>query len=338
MCPIRSGLFDEIDRILQSARTMRLLTILLVLAGAGSLAPAETNSPPEIRKMSLADCIQATLEKNLDLRIARLTVPEALADLQGAYSGYDPTFSASGEHDFNLSGGGYNSTISAFTPATSTDQNSLSSSLKGSTPWGLSYTVQGNLSEQHGTKGSSPFDSSRGSASIQMSQHLLKDFWIDSTRLTIRVNKNRVKYTELGLKQTIMNMVSTVEQAYYDLIAARENVIVQEKAVELAKQLVVENTKRVEVGALAPLEEKQAESQAATSEADLIAARTTLATQENSFKHLLTDDYVAWAEIALQPTASLTAPRTFFDRQLSWSKGLDQRPDLRQARLDLERQ
>src|SRR5205085_3972675 len=64
----------------------------------------------------------------------------------------------------------------------------------------------------------------------------------------------------------------------------------------------------------------------------------TLATQENSFKHLLTDDYRAWAEIALQPTASLAAPRQFFDRQLSWSKGLDQRPDLRQARLDVEKQ
>ena len=316
---------------------MRLLTIMLVLAGAGGLAYGETNAP-EIRKMSLADCVQATLEKNLDLRIARLTVPQALADLQGAYSGWDPTLTTSGEHDFNLSGGGYNSTISSFTPGTSTDQNSLSSSLKGYTPWGLNYTLQGNVSEQYGTTAGSPFDSSRGSASITMSQHLLKDFWIDSTRMTIQVNKNRVKYTEMGLKQTIMNTVSTVEQAYYDLIAARENVIVQEKAVELAGQLVVENKKRVEVGALAPLDEKQAESQAATSQADLIAARTSLATQENNFKHLLSDNYGSWADVVLQPTASLAAPIQFFDRQLSWSKGLGQRPDLLQARLDIERQ
>src|SRR5437879_9786403 len=110
---------------------MKLLILLLSFAGASLMAQGETNAPAEIRKMSLADCVQAALEKNLDLRIARLTVPEALADLQGAYSGYDPTFSASGEHDFNLSGGGYNSTISSFTPATSTDQNSLSTSLKG---------------------------------------------------------------------------------------------------------------------------------------------------------------------------------------------------------------
>ena len=316
---------------------MTLLRILMVLAGAVAMAQAETNDP-EIRRMSLDDCVQSALEKNLDLRIARLNVPEALADLQGAYGGYDPTWTTKGEHDFNLSGGGYNSTISAVTPATSSDANSGSTSLSGTSPWGLNYTLQGNIAETYGRSSSGSFDSSSGSASILLQQHLLKNFWIDSTRMTIQVNKNRVKYTEQGLKQTIMATVTTVEQAYYDLIAARENVTVQEKAVELAQQLVAENKKRVEVGALAPLDEKQAESQAATSQADLIAARTTLATQENTFKHLLSDDYVSLTKVSVQPTASLAAPIQMFDRHLSWSKGLGQRPDLLQSRLDIERQ
>jgi outer membrane protein TolC len=316
---------------------MTLLRILMVLAGAVAMAQAETNAP-EIRKMSLDDCVQSALEKNLDLRIARFNVPEALADLQGAYSGYDPTWTTKGEHDFNLSGGGYNSAISAVTPATSSDQNGGSTSLSGTSPWGLNYTLQGNIAETYGRSSSGSFDSSSGSASIILQQHLLKNFWIDSTKMTIQVNKNRVKYTEQGLKQTIMATVTTVEQAYYDLIAARENVTVQEKAVELAQQLVAENKKRVEVGALAPLDEKQAESQAATSQADLIAARTTLATQENTFKHLLSDDYVSLTKVGVQPTASLAAPIQMFDRHLSWSKGLGQRPDLLQARLDIEKQ
>ena len=50
----------------------------------------------------------------------------------------------------------------------------------------------------------------------------------------------------------------------------------QEKAVELATQLVVENKKRVEVGSLAPLDEKQAEAQAETTRAALIAAKSAL--------------------------------------------------------------
>ena len=74
---------------------MRLLGILLVLAGASVAALAQTNAP-EVRKMSLEDCIQSALEKNLDLRIARYNPPMALTDLQAAYAGYDPNFTVAG--------------------------------------------------------------------------------------------------------------------------------------------------------------------------------------------------------------------------------------------------
>ena len=167
---------------------------------------------------------------------------------------------------------------------------------------------------------------------------MLKNFWVDSTRLTIRVGKNRVKYSELGLKQAVMSTATSVEQAYYNLIAARENVKVQEKAVELAMALVAENKKRVEVGAMAPLDEQQAESQAASSQAALIAARSALATQENTVKQLISDNYSEWEALDLQPTATLTAPVQVFDRLNSWNKGLTQRPDYLQAKLDVEKQ
>ena len=55
-------------------------------------------------------------------------------------------------------------------------------------------------------------------------------------------------------------------------------------------------------------------------------------------KQLITDDYAAMEPVELQPTAPLTAPVRVFDRQISWSKGLTERPDLLQAKLDVERQ
>jgi outer membrane protein TolC len=315
---------------------MKSLGILLVLAGTVAAALAQTNAPGA-RKLSLEDCIQSALEKNLDLRIARYNPPMALSDLQNAYAGYDPNFSVGGRHDFQMSGGGFNSAVGFAVPSTTSDANSFSGSLaNGLTPTGLKYQLSGGASEYYGSPG--PFDSSSGSASIGLTQPLLKNFWIDATRFSIKVAKNRVKYSELQLKQSIMNTVTTVEQAYYDLIYDRENVKVQEKAVELATQLVVENKKRVEVGALAPLDELQAESQAATSQAALIAARSALAIQANAVKQLITDDYTAWQPVDLEPTAPLKAPVQIFDRQNSWSKGLTQRPDLLAAKLDVERQ
>jgi HAE1 family hydrophobic/amphiphilic exporter-1 len=295
---------------------------------------------PEIRKLSLEDCIQSALQKNLDLQIARYNVPLATLNLQGSYAGWDPNFNMGASHSFSSQPGQFNASINTVTLGNATYNDAFNASLGGLTPWGLTYNLLGNVNQSAGILGAtaSPFESSSGSAAIQMRQALLKNFWIDATRLNIRVAKNRVTYSEQGLKLQLMQTASTVEDAYYDLIYDRENVVVQQKAVELAQQLVVENKKRVEVGAMAPLDEQQAESQAATTQAALIAARSALAVQEHLVKQLITDEYSKWANVSLEASGTLTAPRQFFNLQDSWSKGLSQRPDLLQAKLDVERQ
>ena len=308
-----------------------------MLASLTVAALAQTNTPGA-RKVSLDDCIQSALEKNLDMRIARYNPPMALADLQAVYGGYNPTFKVDGSHSYTMNGTSYDLATGVRNLGGTIDKNVFDSSLGGLMPWGLNYSLQGTVGQGYARLKGLSGEQSGGSASISLTQPLLKNFWTDQTRFNIKVSKNRVKYTELGLKQTIMTIVTTVEQAYYDLIYARENVTVQEKAVELAMQLVVENKKRVEVGSLAPLDEKQAEAQAASSQAALIAARSSLVVQENTVKQLTSDDYAAMEPVDLQPTAPLSAPVRVFDRQISWSKGLTERPDLLQAKLDLERQ
>ena len=314
----------------------------LVLVGGSLGALAQTNAP-EVRKLSLEDCLQSALRKNLDLQIARYVPPLATLDLQGAYAGYDPTFSinpGNPQHSYSKSPGSFDPTTGTVGVGRTTTANDVNSSLKGLAPWGTKYGLSGDYNNAYGTIGANGpgFDQYGASAAITVSQPLLKNFWIDQTRLDILVFKNRLKYSELTLKNQIMQTATTVETAYYDLIYDRENVTVQQKAVELATQLVVENKKRVEVGALAPLDEQQAEAQAASTEATLIAAKSALAIQEHLVKQLITDQYSQWADLSLEPSGSLTAPRQFFSRQDSWSKGLTQRPDLLQAKLDVEKQ
>jgi len=69
----------------------------------------------------------------------------------------------------------------------------------------------------------------------------------------------------------------------------------------------------------------------------LITAKALLAVQENLVKQLITDKFSDWESTGIAPTASLTAPHQLFNLQDSWSKGLTQRPDLIQAKLDVER-
>jgi len=46
----------------------------------------------------LQDCVQMALQHNLDLQIDRYTPQIAQFDLRGAYGGYDPVLSLSGDH------------------------------------------------------------------------------------------------------------------------------------------------------------------------------------------------------------------------------------------------
>ncbi len=172
---------------------------------------------------------------------------------------------------------------------------------------------------------------------VNITQPLLRDFWTDATRTQIKVNRRQLKISELAFRFQVMDVVTRVTQAYYDLIFARENVKVQEKAVELANRLLFENQQRVKAGAMAPLDQKQAESQAAVAQADLISARNDLLTTENALKNLLTDDFGSFYNIRLVPTEKLVAVPAGLNLFESWQNGLMMRPDYNQLKQELEK-
>jgi outer membrane protein TolC len=299
------------------------------------------------RTMSLLECIQLAVEHNLDVQILRYAPEISRYNLAGAYGVYDPVFDFRGSQSFNSSPGGFNPAISLQAPPTETYQEAFSAGFTGRTPTGLTYDLGADLIRSSGTFGRLDTNNTfiienrgfqyRTDAGINLRQSLLRDFWIDSARMTIAVNKKNLKISEATLLWQIMNTVVNVEQAYYDLIFTIENVRVQEKAKELADRLLAENKKRVEVGAMAPLDEKQAESQAAVSHADVLGARRSLDAQQNLLKSLITDDYLSWHNVYIEPSERLVPTPESFNLAESWQRGLAQRPDLLQLKLDLER-
>jgi len=328
--------------------------------------PVETNAPAPpsgtnaaavpvgmnaaMRAMSLEDCIQEALQHNLDVQIERTAPQISLYTLRAGYGGYDPTFSFSGQHSYNDQGAAIvNGQVNV--PSTLTE-NSFSSGFTGGTPWGMTYNVgngsqnspgPANISETWGQKSAGSFttniDSTSGSIGLTLTQPLLKNFWIDQPRLTIRLAKNQLKSDEQGLRLQLITSVAAVENAYYELIYAQENVKVQQEALVLAQTQLDQDRQRVQIGTLAQLDVQQDEAQMATSRANLITAQYTLANDQNTLKNLLTDQYARWHDTDIQPTETITnAPLQLFDLQDSWSKGMTERPDLLQKRLLVERQ
>jgi outer membrane protein TolC len=316
---------------------MKRIGILLALFAVVAAGTAQTGTnATAVRAMSLPDCIQAALAHNFDVQVQRYNPEISLYNLNAAYGGYDPTFSASGTHSYNVSPGGYNPYSTTPTPSRTSDANSFNSGISGGLlPWGLQYDFSGSIAEQYGVS-TTPFDNSSGSIGVTLTQPLLKNFWIDSTRLNIRVAKNRLQYSEQGLRQQLITSVTAVANAYYELIYALDNVQVRQKALDLAQTQLDQDNQRVQIGTLAILSVQQDESQAAQSRANLIAAQSTLATAQNTLKNLLTDNYSQWHDTDIQPAETLAAPLQTFDLQASWAKGMTARPDVLQARLNVE--
>ncbi len=289
------------------------------------------------RPMSLLDCIRESLAHNFDVQIERYNPQIALYVLNATYSGYDPTFNFTGQHNYNNSGPRYEN--GQLILGSVSEQDNFNSGFTGGTPWGMTYNLSGNISDSNiGTNNNFGLHNNFGAISLQASQPLLKNFWIDSTRLNIRVAKNRLKFSEQGLRLQLITSVTAIINAYFELIFAEQNVQVQQEALNLAQTQLDQDKQRVQIGTLAILSVQQDESQLAQSKAALISAQSTLDTDENALKNLLTDSYSQWHDVNIQPTATLEATPQSFDLQNSWNAGLNQRPDLLQAKLNVEAQ
>lgn len=319
---------------------MRLQKLALgALVATTASMPGSAQTPSQTattRTLTLQECVQLALQHNLSLQISRIDPQRSFYDLEASYQVYDPTLTAHYNYRDSTSPGGFISGTTVASPANATKTDDFALDLGGTVPLntGLQYDITGGGSYQRPLRNAEY----SGNAGISLTQPLLRNFRIDASRQTILVARKDLKISELGLAREVMTVVTDVEKVYYELIAAEESVKVQEKALQLAEKLYEENRKRVEVGALAPLDEKQSASQVASRKADLQSAQQTLATQENVIKQLISDDYVAWHSVDIRPAERLAAEPVTLSVEDSWKRGLSMRPDFLSAKQAVERQ
>jgi outer membrane protein TolC len=294
------------------------------------LAVAQTTNVT-VRTLSLSECVQTAVQHNFDVKIEQKSVDIARYQLSGFYGVYDPVLGAGVHRGHSLAPDGQ-----------TTDTDGVGADLTGLLPTGLTYglgTGDGFFADARGIKPppDGPFESTEGSVAIRLKQPLLKNFWIDEPRLNIQVSKKQLKISELAWRGQLMDTVTRVELTFYDLLLARESVKVQEQALGLAQELLEGNRARIQQGVLAALDEKQAESQVSAQRSLLLVAERTVSIQENVMKGLLSDNLAEWADVSIQPSGDLTAVSQKTQRNESWQRGLANRPDLLQAREDLEK-
>ncbi len=310
------------------------------------------NTNRTVASLSLQDAIQLALVHNRDLQVERYNPIISEYDRRALYSYYDPTFTSGLSRNNTVrEGGGFNPQTGAQFPATRTETDHIDAGIGGILPTGMRYDIGQNLNRIDARRpsliGTNQFGAIFGSdrsvtydsdAAITVSQPLLRNFWIDAPRLQIKLARRNVRISELVLEREIMRIVTLVEQAYYELIGARETVRVREADVAVKTQFFDENRRRVEVGTLAPLEEKLAQSELALAETALIIARNDAVSAEARLKALIHDDFANQLNSDVQLTDKLIAVPIGVDLYESFRLAMERRPDLQARRLNLEKQ
>ncbi len=315
-----------------------LLTPPLRAATAATNAPTApaTTPTPTSRALSLHDCVQSALARNFDIQLQRLSPKLAELRLHLGYAAFDPNFSVGYTLRSSSEAEGIDSQNRPVPPSQSESDN-FNARLNGSLPVGMTYTLSGTASDTYGTSRNVPFERSQANwTAFELRQQLLRNAWIDETRVNLRLRRKDIDASRYALAETVQTIVARVEQAYFDLVANLENVRNSQKALELAERLFRENQRRVQIGTMADLEEKEAQSQMASSQAALIAAQASTTLAQQQLRSLLTDQYETEGDLEILPTDPLDLGIPDLDFAVSRARALELRPDLKQLAITVE--
>ena len=172
-----------------------------------------------------------------------------------------------------------------------------------------------------------------------LTQHLLQGFGFLPNKRFIIIAKNNRKLSDVAFHLQITTTVDQIQNMYWDLVNAYENVKVQQDALALANKTLSDNKKQVEIGTLAPIEIVRAQSQVATNQQTLIVAQTNLELQQllmkNALSRTLVDQRLIDAEVIPTDTMQMLSDESATAGQDMVNDALNHRPELLESRIDL---
>jgi outer membrane protein len=172
-------------------------------------------------------------------------------------------------------------------------------------------------------------------------QHLLKGFGRRANAVFIRIANNNQKVADSVFRQQVITTIAAVLNAYYTLLADRDQVRVAQSAIDYSQRLVDDDRKQVQIGTMAPLDVVQAESTLATDEQNLIVAKTTYLQQQEVLKTLISKQVSPeLGSVEIEATDSLPEPKSndIPSLQQAISEAIKNRPEIQQDELNLRNQ
>ncbi len=286
--------------------------------------------------LSLNDAIKRALENNNDIEIARDDVRFAETQLRALEGIYDPLVSFIPQIDKRISPqqSRFSGTTTAGTISTTTySMNPVIS--KQFSFGGGSYELSFINSKQITNSTASIFNPVySGNLGLTFTQPLLRNRSIDNNRRQIRIQKKRLEQSDADFRLRTIDVISRVQQAYWELVFALRDQQNQLANLNLSR----ENLRRVEaqisVGATAPLARAEVQTELANRESALLVSIQNVSIAENNLKQLIVKDPSApeWSA-QLTPTDTPTFDATPVNLNDALKEARENRPELRRLRL-----
>ena len=280
--------------------------------------------------LTLADAIKLTLEQNNDVVVARLDQDASRQDIRAAEGVFDPRFVPLFSYQRTVSasasaiGGAINGRLEQ-------DQVVGALGLDGRTPWaGGRFTVDFTSTRIETSNQFARLNPQFPSAlSATYVQPLSRGRTIDAERRQIELARRSADLTDSQLTQVLMDQLTLVEQAYWDVVFAVRSLEVQTTALGQAQSQVASNERQARQGTLAPIDVVEAQIQASNFRQNVALAQQALTEAENRLKRLMlaSRDAPQWRQpIVPSEVVDIPAPSASLEEAVRLA--LARRPEL----------
>ena len=250
---------------------------------------------------------------------------------------FDPVVSGTLQMDRNFA---QSTSVFSPVPIANTNTGTANFSYLQGFHWGTNLGVGFNNTHTTTNNPTSTYTPSLSSGlQFKVTQTLLQGFgFVPNTRF-IRIAKNNREISDVAFRLQIITTVDQIENLYWDLVFAYENVRVQQDALAFAERTLADNKKQVQFGTLPPIQVVSAQSTVSTDQQALILAQTNLELQEllmkNALSRNLEDATLAGAEVIPTSTMQLPEQEPVVPTQDLVSDALGHRAELAESRIDL---
>jgi outer membrane protein len=175
---------------------------------------------------------------------------------------------------------------------------------------------------------------------FRFTQNLLQGFgFLPNTRF-IRIARNNREISDVAFRLQIITTVDQIENMYWDLVYAYENVRVQQESLTYAQKALEDSKRQAQVGTVPPIQVVSSQSTVATDQQNLIVAQNNLQLQQllmkNAFSRSIEDPVLAEADVI--PTSIILVPQEepVTPIQDLINEALQHRAELVESRIDLQ--